>query len=443
MNKLEKLQAEARAKIERLKEIRELKAEDVTEEIREEMKTLMDGLDTIKTDIEDEKRAIDLETSWSVPDAAQTVVDGELGGDNSRSDVQTGDNREGMKPWESFGHHMVAVREAAMPGHAIDPRLFEESRAATGLGEEIPSDGGFLVPKKFTTKLMKKTNETGVLVPRVAKMPLSGNFNGIKMNAVDESSRVNGSRWGGIQAYWDGEADTISATKPKFRQMSLDLKRLTGLCYATDELLADTAALGTVLMNGFSEEFGFKIDDAIINGTGAGMPLGILNCGALVSVAKETGQVAATLVAENVMKMWARMHARSRANAIWVINQDLEPQLSTMSVAIGAGGSLVYMPAGGLSGSVYGSLYSRPVIAIEHCQTLGTKGDIFLLDLSQYLMIDKGSMESATSIHVQFITAQMTYRFIYRADGQPLWSSALTPYKGSNTQSPFISLDSR
>ncbi|KKM89457.1 hypothetical protein LCGC14_1248540, partial [marine sediment metagenome] len=93
MNKLEKLQAEARAKIERLKEIRELKAEDVTEEIRTEMKALMDGLDTIKTDIEDEKRAIALETSLAAPDTALTVVDGELGGDSDRSGIEVGDNR--------------------------------------------------------------------------------------------------------------------------------------------------------------------------------------------------------------------------------------------------------------------------------------------------------------------------------------------------------------
>ncbi len=443
MSKLEKLQADARAKIERLNEIRELKVEDVTEEIREEMKTLMDGLDAIKTDIEDEKRATDLETSLAVPDAAQTVVDGELGGDTDRSGMQVGDNRAGKKPWESLGHMMVAVRqEAMMPGRSTDPRLFE-SRAPLGLSKTIPSDGDFLVQKDFQTDLMKRTTETGVLVQRVRKVPISATADGLKMNAIDENSRVNGSRWGGIQVYSDGESDTISATKPKFRPITLELKRFTGLYYATKEILRDTVALGEIVTMGFSEEFGFKLDDNIMNGTGAGMFLGILNSGALVSVAKETGQAATTLVAENVIKMWSRMHARSRANAVWFINQDLEPQLFTMSIAVGTGGVPVYMPAGGLSGSPYGTLFSRPVVPIEQAQTLGTKGDIYLLDLSQYLMIDKGGMESASSIHVQFLTAQEVFRFIYYADGQPLWSSALTPYKGSNTLSPFISLDSR
>ncbi len=443
MSKLEELQADARAKIERLKEIRELKAEDVTEEIREEMKTLMDNLDAIKVDIEDEKRAVALETSLAVPDVALTVVDGELGGDDTRSGIVVGDNREGKKPWESFGHQMLAVRQVAvMPGQAVDPRLLE-NRAPTGLGETIPSDGGFLVQKDFAAKLLKKAHETGKLVKYVNKKPISRNSNGVTMNAVDETSRANGSRWGGVQMYWEGEADSVTASKPKFRPMKLELKKLTGAYYATEEILADTVALGSFMMDAFSEEFGFKLDDAIINGTGAGMPLGILNSGALVSVLKQTGQAATTLVAENVLDMWTRMYAGSRANAIWFVNQDVEPQLSTMSIAIGSGGSLVYMPAGGLSGSPYGSLYSRPVMPIEHCATLGTKSDILLLDLSQYLMIDKGGMKSDSSIHVQFLTGEEVFRFRYRADGQPLWNSALTPFKGSNTLSPFISLDTR
>jgi HK97 family phage major capsid protein len=63
----------------------------------------------------------------------------------------------------------------------------------------------------------------------------------------------------------------------------------------------------------------FMIGDSIINGTGAGKPKGIIAAsGALVTVAKETSQAATTLQQANVSKMWARLHARSRANAVWL-----------------------------------------------------------------------------------------------------------------------------
>jgi HK97 family phage major capsid protein len=70
----------------------------------------------------------------------------------------------------------------------------------------------------------------------------------------------------------------------------------------------------------------------------------LLNSGCLVSVGKETGQAAATVVAENVVKMYSRMFAQSRPNAVWLINQNIEPQLFTMSLAVGTGGVPIYMP---------------------------------------------------------------------------------------------------
>ena len=101
------------------------------------------------------------------------------------------------------------------------------------------------------------------------------------------------------------------------------------------------------------------------------------------------------------------------------------------------------MPPGGLSGAPYGTLYGRPVIETEFNETLGTVGDIVLADWSQYKLADKGAVQTASSMHVQFVTDQMAFRFIARYDGQSTWQAALTPYKGTNTVSPFIALATR
>ncbi len=355
--------------------------------------------------------------------------------------VVVGKNREEDKPWASFGEQLLAVKNAAAPGGTIDPRL--TTKAATGLSEGVPSDGGFLVQQDFTTQLLQRAYDTGVLASKAERIPISTNANGLKINGIDESSRTNGSRWGGIQAYWENEADQYTATKPKFRQIDLNLKKLIGACYATDELLQDASALAAVISRGFAEEFGFKIDDAMFRGTGAGQPLGILNSPALVTVVKENSQQAGTIVVENIVKMWARAWARSRANAAWYINQDIEPQLYTMSLVVGSGGVPVYMPANGVSGSPYSTLFGRPVIPLEQCETLGTVGDIVLADFSQYLIIDKGSMKSDVSVHVRFLYDEQVFKFTYRVDGQPTWNKPLTPFKGSNTLSPFVALATR
>src|SRR5512135_2841056 len=137
------------------------------------------------------------------------------------------------------------------------------------------------------------------------------------MNAIAESSRANGSRWGGILAYWLSEAGTKTASAPKFRQIELSLKKLVGLAYCSDELLEDATALEAVIREGFNEEFGFRLADSVINGSGAGMPLGILNSGAKVSFTRTTASRVGSL---DVIGMWARMYAPSRANAVWFVN---------------------------------------------------------------------------------------------------------------------------
>lgn len=350
---------------------------------------------------------------------------------------------ESKEKFGSFGQQLAAVMNATRPGGSTDPRLFRG--AASGLSESVPSDGGFLVQTDFSNELLTQVFETGILASRCRRIPISGNSNSLKINGIDETSRAS-TRSGGILGYWEDEAALKTASKPKFRKIELNLKKLIGLCYATDELLQDAAALEGVIRTGFASEFGFLIDDGIINGTGAGQLLGILNAGCLVSVDKETGQKAATVVAENVIKMYSRIFASSRPNAVWLINQNIEPQLFTMSLAVGTGGIPIYMPAGGLSGQPYGTLFGRPVLAIEQAATLGTVGDIIFADLpGGYILAEKGGIQSDMSIHVRFIYDESVFRFVMRIDGQPVRAAALTPYKGgaSYTQSNFVALATR
>jgi HK97 family phage major capsid protein len=346
----------------------------------------------------------------------------------------------------SLGEQLQAIANAGMQGDNVnsrDQRLQWQTLAPSGAAANVPSDGGYLIQKDFSTELLKRMNDIGELKSRVRTIPIGPNSDGLKLFAVDETSRATGSRWGGVQVYWGAEADVATAKKPKFRQMELELKELIGLAYATNRLLADASAVESVFMQAFSEEMTFMIEDSLINGTGAGMPLGILNSAAVVSVAKETGQAAATVTFENIQKMWGRLWARSRANAVWLINQDCESQLNSMTLSVGTGGVPVYLPPGGLSQSPLATLMGRPVVPVEYCAALGTTGDILLADLSQVIAIEKGGMQSDSSIHVKFTSNEMTFRFIYRYDAQPVWHSALTPFKGSLTKSPYVKLDTR
>lgn len=359
----------------------------------------------------------------------------------------------------NMGDFLKAVQKAGYPGAAIrEPRLKRciegaldpVTKAPSGLGETVPSDGAFLVAQEFIPTLIDRVYNTSIVYGRCAKQPVGANFNGFKIPAIDETSRADGSRWGGVQAYWAAEAATITSSKPKFRQISVELQKLTGLCYVTDELLEDSVALEGYVNRWFPLEMGFKLDDAIINGDGAGKPLGILNSPALVSQAAETGQAATTIVTNNVLKIFRRLWAPSWANSVWLINQNTIEQLATLTIPIGTAGALANLfqfpgtAAGPFGAGNYGTMLGRPVIPVEQCASVGTVGDIILADLSQYLVGEKGGMNAATSIHVAFTTDQTAFRFIMRTNGEPVWHSALTPYKGtSDTLSPYVALATR
>jgi HK97 family phage major capsid protein len=358
-----------------------------------------------------------------------------------------------------FGAFLQAVKKAGTEGTPIrEPRLKRSvpgawdaiTKAPTGLGETVPSDGAFLVAQEFIPNLLDRAYNSGMVISRCAKQPVGANFNGVKMPAIDETSRADGSRWGGVRAYWVAEAASITASHPKFRQINLELEKLAALCYVTEELLQDSVALEGYVNRWFPQEIGFKLDDAVINGDGAGKPLGILNSPARVAVAAETNQAATTIVTNNILKMWRRCWAHSWANAVWFINQNTLEQLATLTIPIGTAGTLAALfqfpttAAGPFGNATYGSILGRPVIPIEQAASVGTEGDVILTDLSQYIVIDKGGINAASSIHVAFVTDQTAFRFTYRVNGQPVWASALTPYKGtSDTLSPYVTLATR
>ncbi len=346
-------------------------------------------------------------------------------------------------PYKSLGMFLQDVAAMSTPGGQPRYPDFLRTYKALGLNETIPAQGGFLVQQDLVGGLVERMYEDGAVMSRCWRIPVGANSNGVKLNALAETSRATGSRWGGVRGYWLAEAATKTSSMPEFRQIQLDLKKVAAVVYATDELLQDATALEGIVSRVVPAELRFLTEDAIIRGAGGVQPAGILGSGALVSVAKENLQDADTVVFENIVKMWSRMWAPSRRNAVWFINQDVEPQLYGMSMDVGTGGVPVYMPAGGLSGAMYGTLFGRPVIPIEQADTVGDQGDVMLLDLSQYALIEKGGIQAASSIHVAFLTDEQVFRFVYRVDGQSLWNAPLTPFQSANTLSPFVVLDAR
>lgn len=360
--------------------------------------------------------------------------------------VEHNTDQDPNRGFRSLGEYAASVRVASLVARgqaamgAVDQRLMAlggmQAAAPTTVGTESSgADGGFLIPPGFSSNLWTLSLEEQALLPLTDRLPISGNSMSIPK---DETTP-----WGstGVRAYWQGEATAGTATKPVFGRTELKLKKLMALVPMSDELMADAMALGAYLGPNMSRSIRWKTDEAILFGVGAGVPLGALIGAAVVTQDKESGQTAATFNVTNASKMIARLLPGSYGRAVWLVNNDVLPQLFTMTL----GQVPVYLPASeGAKQNPYGTLMGRPVIVTQHAKSVGTQGDVSLVDLSQYQSIEgAGGIQTATSMHLYFDADAVAFRATFRVDGQPKLAAPVSPANGSNTLSPFVQLQTR
>jgi HK97 family phage major capsid protein len=311
-----------------------------------------------------------------------------------------------------------------------DPRLM-----ATNTGT-VPSEGGFSVPTQVFAQWLDASLEGEIVRKRADVRPMtSSDAVAPGWDDGDHSSTL----YGGFTGAWVPEAGDMTVETPKLRLISLKARKLAILTRASNELIADGMGFEQQLGTAIVKALGWFLDRAFLTGNGAAAPQGILNSGATISVAKETGQAAATIVYENIAKMFARLAPASMANAVWVCNSTAIPQLLQLSMTIGTGGS--HIPVLSENGGTWRML-TLPVVFTEKVPALGTVGDIMLADFSQYVVGVRADFSLTKSVHAGFTSDTSYYRGIIRVDGQPKRSAPMTPDNG-NTVSPFVVLATR
>ena len=393
-----------------------------------------------------------VDSGCTVDQAATKILELARGKQAARTPIVTGvtDRSEGHL-FKTAGEQFRAIIQAGMPTGRKDPRLFQVNQQVlagpSGMSEGVGADGGFFIQPELLPGVIDPVYNDDPILSRVFRVPIGAESNGVKYNVVDESSRATGSRWGGIQMYWAGEADTATAKKPKLRQMELNLKKLIGIAYLTDELTQDAPAAEALLVRAFQAELSFMLADAIFRGTGAGQPQGILNSKALITIAEEGGEAKANMaqyLSLNIPKMLAAIPASLWGGVIWLYNQELLPYLLNTTVGNPAVGVVpAFIAAGGLANRPNDTILGRAAFASELSEAPGTPGDLLAVVPDQYHMADKGGPQQMYSLHVRFLYDELAFRITYRCDGAPVWVKTVTPYKGSTQRSPFVALATR
>jgi HK97 family phage major capsid protein len=351
------------------------------------------------------------------------------------------DPKRGFKDHREF---LTAVMQAPLD-RRVDPRLRSlksssiEHNATAGSDEHgTYSDpyGNFFVPKSFSPDTLRLDPESDPMAGLVRAIPMTTPT--ISFNArvdKDHSSSVSG----GLRVYRRKETQTVTASRMEHEQVELKAAGLFGVAYATEELLERSLVSFIALLDaGFADEFSAKLVNERLNGTGVGEFEGILNSPAKITVTKETGQAAATILKENIDEM--QMRCWRYGSAVWVANHGTRRMLKSLVQTIGTGG--IAVPYYTVAPDGTAMLDGRPLLFSEFCPALGTEGDLSLVNWSEYLEGTLTGMNNAESMHVRFLEHERTFKFWTENDARCWWRSALTPKNGP-TRSPIVTLQTR
>jgi HK97 family phage major capsid protein len=349
--------------------------------------------------------------------------------------IAVGTDRAALDPRAGFQHYgefMSAVRNVSTKS-TVDDRL--RHLAAAGNMREAGSDG-YLVPPEYRDRIWAVVNNVDDIAAMTDEEPTESN------HVIDQTD--SSTPWGGngIDVRWAGEAAAMTPSKPDpDTPRTIILHKLYAFVRVSDELLQDAPRLENRLTVKSGTAISWKRNDTIFHGNGVGKPLGFMNSGALVTVAKESGQAADTINAKNIAKMFARMLSGSVANAVFMANSEIMPQLLELNVS----GQPVWIPNGnGFAGAPGGFLLGRPVKFVDHCKALGDLGDIVLADLKGYHGLRKANgLQSDRSMHLYFDSGETAFRYTLRQGGQPHLSAPVSPAYGAATKSHFVALAER
>lgn len=360
---------------------------------------------------------------------------------------------ERAKEFESAEEFLDAVIKAKaidLPKRVVDPRLSYitsrgEIKTAGHMVEGEDSQGGFLVAEVYRPDLQMIALENSIVRPNGATIIPPIKTDSIKIPYIDDTSHAT-TVFGGVQAKWLAEKGSKDATKPAFGQMELTPHKLAGVTYISHELRDDSAiALVPLIKRMFGSAWGYFEDDAFINGTGAGQPMGILNCNCLKTVLRNTAN---RVYFEDLREMYACMLPASHPYAVWVINPSVLPDLIGMTsgdAAPAAATNPIWINRDmGAQNPIPGRIFGRPFFISEKMPALGTEGDVGYFDMRYYLIFDRQPITIDFSSHVAFTTDEDCWRFVLRVAGQCWPQSVLTPRNAAapvTSISPFVVLD--
>lgn len=173
------------------------------------------------------------------------------------------------------------------------------------LQEGVDSDGGYLVPEEYDKRLVDVLEEENVMRQLGHKITTSGDH---KINIAATKPA----------AAWIEEGGALQFSDATFDQILLDAHKLHVAIKVTEELLYDNAfGLENYIITQFGKALANAEEDAFLNGTGLGQPLGLFST---TGGGQTAGTLTANIKTDDLIDLIYALKRPYRKSASFIIN---------------------------------------------------------------------------------------------------------------------------
>lgn len=316
-------------------------------------------------------------------------------------------------------------------------------KAARGMSTLNGAEGGYLVQPEFSPTIEEMIFENDI-ADRIRMLPFNGPI--VKIPRSTDSDRRDGKRSSGAYAVWLDQAKRIPEAKMTVDFCRLEMKKLAIIVFLTAEILEDSeVGIEKWVKAKIQEEFNFQVARTIFWGQGGAEPIGFAKSSNKVIVPPTGTQGVDSLVARNFQDMMSRHLSLPGAKPLFLYNRTCTPAIGSLDIQQYP--VMVNINDGGFSAKPLTTIQGVQSEPNELCAVLGDEGDVWLVDLNQYVAINRKTIREDMSIHVEFLTDQQAIRVIIGFDGAPLHDSPVQPYQAGSTLpptlAPFVTVGAR
>lgn len=275
----------------------------------------------------------------------------------------------GEKTDEKTGRASEAYKQAMLKALRTNFRQIENI-----MSEGVDENGGYLVPDEYDHRLIDGLTAENVVRALATVITTSGEH---KINIAATKPA----------AAWIEEGEALTFGDATFDQVILDAHKLHVAVKVTEELLYDNAFnLEDYLIKSFYKALANAEEDAFLNGSGEGEPLGILAAtgGAQVGV---TAASATAITADEIINLVYSLKRPYRKKAAFILN---DQTIAAIRKLKDGDGKYLWQPA--LVMGEPDKLLGYPVYTSEYMPTIesGAK-TIAFGDFSYYNIGDRGT----------------------------------------------------